>query len=61
MPNRDAIHAQSKHERCPFAMPNMPNRETYLFIWIFIDVFICLYIPFNVFVFVYIFTYRKKV
>ena len=37
----------------------MPNRGTYLFIWLFIDVFICLYIPFNVLMFVYIFTHKK--
>lgn len=61
MPNRDAIHAQSKLERWPFVMPNMPNRETYLLIWLFIEVFICLYMPFNVFMFIYIFTHREKV
>lgn len=40
-------------------MPNMPKREMYLFIWLFIDVFDCLYMHFNVLLFVYIFTHKK--
>ena len=59
MPNGVAKHAKPRHERCPFAMPNMPNRETYLFIWVFLCILLYLYMPFNVFMFVYIFTHRK--
>lgn len=61
MPNRDAIHAQSKHERWPIATPYMPNRNKFLFILLFLSFYVYLYMAIYVSLFVYIFTYVKEV
>lgn len=58
MPNRDAIHAQSKHERWPIATPYMPNRN--IFIYFVISFVLCLFIYGYLCFFVCLYIYIRK-